>query len=950
MIPDRTGAEVNDPRPVNLKTFAVFGEVCLATGTVVHEVPTSPTLGSGAGVPTHTRPDGSLFLRTDGVAGSTLYTMIAGVWTPVDSGGTAETAKALDDLLGHTLTAEDGELNTAARHDQNTDQFIDQGGANETTAAEIRDAADKRHDQNTDTFLDQGGPNQSTAADVKDAVDKAHTQGTDQFLDQGGVNQSTAADVKDAVDKKHDQNTDQFLDEGGPNQSTAADVADAVSLRHTQGTDQGLDTGGPNATTAADVKDAVDKAHTQGTDQFLDQGGVNQSTAADVKDAVDKKHDQDTDQFLDFGGANQVSAADVASAVGDSHVQGTDQFLDQGGVNQSTAADVKDAVDKAHVQGTDQGLDTGGPNASTAADVADAVSLKHDQNTDTFLDQGGANQVTAADAADAVSKKHTQGTDQFLDQGGVNQVTAADAASAVSLKHSRSHALDDASDHTIGAGVLGQVIGVVAGPALGWITPVGAATLQSAYDGGNTIVTAGSKDIDFTLTSGDFLVDGGSSLFGSVTPQTAFDVDAVAMSLDATAASNLSVTGGDLTLSTLTSGNLDLTAADDINLSAPGSDIDMDAATLTADMTGAISIDGVGNSNLTIDSGNLTLETTTSGTLSVDSAGALDLTSGAASTWGFTGGVDVTGTVEFQDNAILAVGAGDDFHIIHDATDTTLTSKTGDLVVDNTNTTGTTVAKLGTDTSATAFEVQNDSGTSLFKVAGDGTITPVGAGGGGILATYDFPSTGTKDWATDGAGTEGLWTCSVSPTDFDTCEFSGGVLDVALNNSSGSTKIVKFVLDLSAYANMALSTVMLVGMNLELTTLSGNGALVFTQVATLGSADYLRAAITQTVAGNPDMSVSSSGSNVSTSATVSCPWMATSTASRIIAAYSSGASVASVVFHQGAAVDKAGTGQTAWPKINTGDLYLFVQVNVPNGTNIDVQISDVFCGPLLVEN
>lgn len=31
----------------------------------------------------------------------------------------------------------------------------------------------------------------------------AHEQNTDQFLDEGGVNESTAADVKDAVDKKH---------------------------------------------------------------------------------------------------------------------------------------------------------------------------------------------------------------------------------------------------------------------------------------------------------------------------------------------------------------------------------------------------------------------------------------------------------------------------------------------------------------------------------------------------------------------------------------------------------------------------------------------------------------------------------------------------------------------------------------------------------------------------
>ena len=37
---------------------------------------------------------------------------------------------------------------------------------------------------------------------------------------------------------------------------------------------------------------------------------------------------------------------------------------------------------------------------------------------------------------------------------------------------------------------------------------IGATTLQEAYDNGNTIVTAGARDIAFTLTSGDFTVDG----------------------------------------------------------------------------------------------------------------------------------------------------------------------------------------------------------------------------------------------------------------------------------------------------------------------------------------------------------------------------------------------------------------------------------------------------------
>lgn len=453
MIPNRTGAEVNDPRPVNLTTFAIFGEICLATGSEVSGVPSSPTLGSGSGVPTHVRPDGSVFLRTDGATGSTVYTVVSGAWVPIDSGGTAISAQYLDDLLGHTLTAEDGELNTAARHDQNTDQF-----------------------------LDEGGLNQSTAADVKDAVDRAHTQGTDQYLDEGGANQSTAADVADAVSLRHTQGTDQGLDTGGANQSTAADVKDAVDRAHDQGTDQGLDTGGPNAVTAADVASAVGDSHVQGTDQGLDTGGPNQSTAADVADAVSLRHDQGTDQYLDLGGLSEVTAAEVKAAVGDSHVQGTDQYLDEGGANEVTAADAASAVSLKHTQGTDQFLDEGGASEVTAANAASAVALKHTQNSDTYLDEGGANEVTAADAADAVALKHTQNSDTYLDEGGANEVTAADAASAVSLKHARSHALDSSSDHSIGAGAEGQCIGVVAGPALGWVTPLSTPQGVVSYD------------------------------------------------------------------------------------------------------------------------------------------------------------------------------------------------------------------------------------------------------------------------------------------------------------------------------------------------------------------------------------------------------------------------------------------------------------------------------------
>jgi hypothetical protein len=50
------------------------------------------------------------------------------------------------------------------------------------------------------------------------------------------------------------------------------------------------------------------------------------------------------------------------------------------------------------------------------------------------------------------------------------------------------------------------------------------------------------------------------------------------------------------------------------------------------DATGTLSMDAVGNSNLTIDQGNLTLSTTTSGNMVANSFGSLDLDAGAAIT------------------------------------------------------------------------------------------------------------------------------------------------------------------------------------------------------------------------------------------------------------------------------------------------------------------------------
>jgi hypothetical protein len=46
------------------------------------DIASSPTLTSGSGAPSAAEPNGSLYLRTNGGAASTLYARISGAWSP----------------------------------------------------------------------------------------------------------------------------------------------------------------------------------------------------------------------------------------------------------------------------------------------------------------------------------------------------------------------------------------------------------------------------------------------------------------------------------------------------------------------------------------------------------------------------------------------------------------------------------------------------------------------------------------------------------------------------------------------------------------------------------------------------------------------------------------------------------------------------------------------------
>jgi hypothetical protein len=227
----------------------------------------------------------------------------------------------------------------------------------------------------------------------------------------------------------------------------------------------------------------------------------------------------------------------------------------------------------------------------------------------------------------------------------------------------------------------------------------GVTNLQEAYEGGNTIgATAAEGNIAFTLTSADFTVDGANDmLFGGTTPLAIFNVDTVAMSLDSTDTTNLTMTanvaadrtltiaasnsngGGDGLIAMTADGEIDIDSVGALSLNSSGAAInvgddadtgainigtgaaartikvgnatsttqlDMDSGTggTLIDSTGIISLDGVGASNFTTDTGNLTLATTTSGAINLSSVGAIDAQAAGNVTIDSSGGTIGMGT------------------------------------------------------------------------------------------------------------------------------------------------------------------------------------------------------------------------------------------------------------------------------------------------------------------
>ncbi|MFW0838104.1 MAG: helix-turn-helix domain-containing protein, partial [Candidatus Komeilibacteria bacterium] len=169
------------------------------------------------------------------------------------------------------------------------------------------------------------------------------------------------------------------------------------------------------------------------------------------------------------------------------------------------------------------------------------------------------------------------------------------------------------------------------------VDAVGAVTIDS--DASSTLSGAG---VNVLSDGGILALTGDSTNDIDISNATAaIDIDSATLtvdttagySLDGAAASNISTTGANLTLSTITSGSLIATSAGLFDLNA-GANLDIDV-TGTTDIlsSGTFSIDGTGASNVSTTSGDLTLSTITAGNLLLTSADAINLNQGASSTW-----------------------------------------------------------------------------------------------------------------------------------------------------------------------------------------------------------------------------------------------------------------------------------------------------------------------------
>jgi hypothetical protein len=341
-----------------------------------------------------------------------------------------------------------------------------------------------------------------------------------------------------------------------------------------------------------------------------------------------------------------------------------------------------------------------------------------------------------------------------------------DASGAISLESTVSSDFTSGGDLTLesttlliltaGSDAVLTAVNFTADATSGISLDAAAASNFSATAADLVISTITSGELDLT-SAGLLDVNAGADLDVDVTG-TMDLLSSGAFSIDGTGASNLSATSGDLTVSTITSGNLVLTAAANIDADAVAVTVDasngisLDAAaasnfsvagaSFTLETTGSgdvdinsagdvtvdggiISIDGTAASNFSVTSNNLTLSTITSGELALSSAGLLNIDAGA------NADVDVTGNFELDATGFISLAAGAASDVTVAGANLTLeTTTSGNIVLTSAATLDLNGADLDADFSG---QVTIDSAGFTVNNQG-GSITATG-GSFGIIST-----------------------------------------------------------------------------------------------------------------------------------------------------------------------------------------------------------------------
>lgn len=347
-----------------------------------------------------------------------------------------------------------------------------------------------------------------------------------------------------------------------------------------------------------------------------------------------------------------------------------------------------------------------------------------------------------------------------IDAAAVSNITVDGANLTVATTTSGSLILDAVAlmDMNAGAGMDIDVTGSFDMLSSGAFSIDGSGASNVSATSGNLsleTLTGGNVDIN---SAGDITADGAK-----------VDITATgAIELDSAANSWFKATGADLTLQTVTSGTLLIDSA---------GILDVNAASMDLDSAGAVQIDAAAGSHFEVAGADLIMGTNTSGKLQLKAAGLLDIDAGA------NADIDVTGNVELDATGLISLdGVGNSNFTADQGNLTIATTTSGNLVANS-------AGSLDID-AATAITIDSaNNGVSIDGAAASNFSTSAGAltldGNAGVniagnAAEIDVTTTGALD-LNSGAGTWNASTLIVEGSDNVTIEsFANDGADKAL--------------------------------------------------------------------------------------------------------------------------------------------------------------------------